>query len=251
MWRFRSADINSSFFVVLVEVSLTFLSDFQLDSLTFVEVTLQQRVCIKFCVKNVFNGVQTLEMLEKCFGNDTLTRSNVFRWHKRFRSGRESVEDDERSGRPSTAKTDENINKIKGWMTVSCKLTIREIAEELNIAYGSAQDILVNDLGLRRVAAKLVPKDLNFLQKRDRVDIAKDMLAKVDSDPSFIKRIITGDETWIYEYDTHCRHQASEWCSPNEPRPKKPRRFQSEKKVILTVFMDYRGVVHHEFLPEG
>ena len=51
-------------------------------------------------------------------------------------------------------------------MTVSRKLTIREIAEELNIAYGSAQDILVNDLGLRRVAAKLVPKDLNFMQKK-------------------------------------------------------------------------------------
>ena len=67
-----------------------------------------------------------------------------------------------------------------------------------------------NDLGLRRVAAKLVPKDLNFIQKRDRVDVAKDMLSKVDSDPSFIKRIITGDETWIYEYDTHSRHQASE-----------------------------------------
>ena len=198
--------------------------------------------------KNVIDFAAT-SLLEKCFGNDTLTRSNVFRWHERFRSDRESVEDDERSGRPSTAKTDEN--KIKGWMTVSRKLTIREIAEELNIAYGSAQDILVNDLGLRRVAARLVPKDLNFMQKRDRVDVAKDMLSKVDSDPSFIKRIITGDETWIYKYDTHSRHQASEWRSPNEPRPKKPRRFQSKKKAILTVFMDYRGVVHHEFLPEG
>ena len=82
------------------------LSDFQLHSLTFVE----------------------------CFGNDTQTRSNVFRWHERFTSGRESVEDDERSGRLSAAKTDENINKIKGWMTASRKLTIREIGDELNIA---------------------------------------------------------------------------------------------------------------------
>ena len=96
-----------------------------------------------------------------------------------------------------------------------------------------------------------MPKDLNFMQKRDRVDVAKDMLSKVDSDPSFIKRIITSDETWIYEYDTYSRHQASEWRSPNEPKPKKPCRFQSKKKVMLTGFMDYRGVVHHEFLPEG
>ena len=47
------------------------------------------------------------------------------------------------------------------------------------------------------------------------------------------------------------RVAASEWRLPNEPRPKKPRRFQSKKKVMLMVFMDYRGVVHHEFLPEG
>ena len=207
---------------------------------------MQQRVCIKLCVKNIFNGAQTLEMLEKYFGNDTLTRSNVFRWYERFRSGRESVKDDERSGKPSTATTNEKINKIKGWMTVSRKLTIREIAEEFNIAYWSAQEILFNDLGLRGVAAKLVPKVLNFMQKRDRNDVAKDMLSKVDSDPAFIKWIINGDETWIYEYDTHSRHQASD-----EPRPKNPRLFQLKKKVMLTVFMDYSGVVHHEFLPEG
>ena len=100
-------------------------------------------------------------------------------------------------------------------MTVSHKLTIRETAEELKIAYGSAHEILVNDLGLRRVAANLVPKDLNFMQKRDRVDVAKDMLSKVDSGPSFIKRIITRDKKWIYEYDTYSRHQASEFRSTN------------------------------------
>ena len=137
VWRSRSADFNSSFFVVLVEVSLTFCQIFSLITWHLlkrrrivyiylcvwfrfftkkkISSTLQQRVCIKFCVKNGFNDAQTLEMLEKCFGNDTLTRSKAFRWHERSRSGRESVEDDERSGRPSTAKTDENIStKSKG-----------------------------------------------------------------------------------------------------------------------------------------
>ena len=212
---------------------------------------MQQRVCIKFCVKNGFNGAKTLEMLGNCFGSDVLKKTTVYEWHERFRSGRESVEDNERSGRPSTSKTDENINKVREMLANNRKLTIRELAEDLNIAYGSVQDIVVNDLGLRRVAAKLVPKELNFMQKRDRVDIAKDMISKTESDPTFIKRIITGDETWVYEYDTQSRHQASEWRAPNEPRPKKPRRFQSKKKAMLTVFMDYNGIVHHEFLSEG
>jgi len=72
------------------------------------ELNLQQRVCIKFCVKNGFNGVK---MLENCFGNDTLKKTAVYEWHERFKSGRESVEDDGRNGRPSTSKTDENISE--------------------------------------------------------------------------------------------------------------------------------------------
>jgi len=76
------------------------------------------------------------------------------------------------------------------------KLTIRELAKDLNIAHGSIQNIVVNDLGLRRVAVKLVPKELNFMQK-DRVVIAKDMISKAESDPTLIKRIITGDETGL------------------------------------------------------
>ena len=156
-------------------------------------------------------------MLGNCFGSDTLKKIAVYEWHERFKSDRES-EDDERSGRPSTSKTDENINKMREMLINNRKLTIRELAEDLNIACGSIQDIVVNGLGLRRVAAKLVPKELNFMQKRDRVVIAKDMISKAESDSTFIKRIITGDETWIYEYDTQSRHQASEWKTSNEPR---------------------------------
>jgi len=76
------------------------------------ELNLQQRVCIKFCVKNRFDGVKTLKMLGNCFGSDTLKKTTCgmnYEWHERFKS--ESVE--ERSGRPSTSKTDENINKVR------------------------------------------------------------------------------------------------------------------------------------------
>ncbi|XP_033212193.1 uncharacterized protein LOC117169795 [Belonocnema kinseyi] len=159
----------------------------------------------------------TLEMLEKCFGNDALKKRAVYQWHERFTNGRESINDDDRSGRPSTLKTDANVDKVQRMLSENRKLTIRELADDLHIAYGSVQDIIVNDLGLRR---------------------------------AIIKRIITGDETWVYEYGTQSRHQASEWRLPDEPKPKKPRRFQSKKKVMLKVFIDYNGIVHHEILPE-
>ncbi|XP_033229780.1 protein GVQW3-like [Belonocnema kinseyi] len=108
----------------------------------------------------------TLEMLEKCFGNDALKKPAVYQWPEGFTNGRESINDYDRSGRPSTSKTNENVDKVRKILAENRKLTIRELTADLNIAYGSVQTIIVNVLGLRRVAAKLVPKDLYFMQKR-------------------------------------------------------------------------------------
>ncbi|UYV75291.1 hypothetical protein LAZ67_12003345 [Cordylochernes scorpioides] len=44
---------------------------------------------------------------------------------------------------------------------------------------------------------------------------------------------------------------ASEWRFKNEPRPKKARKAPSKVKVMLTVFFDYQGIVHHEFQQQG
>ncbi|KAG5333497.1 GVQW3 protein, partial [Acromyrmex heyeri] len=69
---------------------------------------LEQRTCIKFCCKNEIKCSDTLKMLQKCYGDDTLSKTQ---WYERFKSGREAVEDDARPGRPSTSKTDENVDE--------------------------------------------------------------------------------------------------------------------------------------------
>ena len=74
---------------------------------------------------------------------------------------------------------------------------------------------------------------------------------QVENDPTFIQRIITGDETWVYHFDMLTKQQSSEWRYPNEPRPKRIQQTQSKIKTLLTVFMDYRSVVHHDFFAEG
>lgn len=104
---------------------------------------------------------------------------------------------------------------------------------------------------MKRVAAKFVPKLLNFQQKQHRVTIAEQMLADVADDPDLLKRVITGDETWVYGYDIETKTQSPQWQFPRESRPKKTRQVRSNVKVLLTVFFDYNGIVHHEFLPPG
>ena len=61
-------------------------------------------------------------------------------------------------------------------------------------------------------------EDLNLLEKRRQVEAAKEMLNSIGEDASFIKRNITGDETWVYEYDVETVQQSSEWRSKKEPK---------------------------------
>ena len=69
-----------------------------------------------------------------------------------------------------------------------------------------------------------------------------------NSNPNFLKKVITGDEAWVYGYEIETKALSFEWKRPEELRPKNVRQIRSNVKVLLTVFFNYNGVVHHEFL---
>ena len=58
--------------------------------------TLEERYAIKFCFKLGKNVTETYGILHTAFGASCMNRASVFKWHKRFKEGRESVRDDER-----------------------------------------------------------------------------------------------------------------------------------------------------------
>ncbi|UYV62214.1 hypothetical protein LAZ67_1008240 [Cordylochernes scorpioides] len=201
--------------------------------------------------ENEIKCADAFRMLTVAYGEATLDRSNVYRWYKMFSEGREDVNDEERSGRPSTSKTDEKINEVEKMILANRRITVREVAKDLNISIGSCHSIFINDLGMRRVAAKFVPKLLNCDQKQHRMNIVNEMLDSVRDDPNLLQRVITRDEAWVYGYDVKTKAQSSQWKLPHEPRPKKARQVRSNVKVLLTVFFHCKGVVHHEFISTG
>ena len=99
----------------------------------------------------------------------SLSRTQLFEWHKAFSEGRKVVENLPHASRPSTSVNDDNIEKVKKIVLENRRVGIREVAEALNISYGSTNHIVVHVLGMKRVAATIVPKDLNFLQKERRM----------------------------------------------------------------------------------
>ena len=63
-------------------------------------------------------------MLQKTFGDETMSQKNVYEWYRDFKEGRERVDDLQSSGRPSTSIDNQNINKIKEMVLGNRRLTI-------------------------------------------------------------------------------------------------------------------------------
>ena len=80
---------------------------------------------------------------------------------------------------------------------------------------------------------------LNERQKQQHVQVCQDILEQLKTAPNLLKRVVTGDESWIFEYDPLTKQQQSlEWKSALSERPKKARVFKYKTKVMLIAFFD-------------
>jgi len=109
------------------------------------EVKEEQHVAIKFCHKVDFSATKAVELIQKAYGDAALSWITIFEWHKRFREGRESVKDNEHSGRPTTSLTDDNIATVDK-MVKDRKVTSWLIADTLGILKTVVLLILREDL---------------------------------------------------------------------------------------------------------
>ena len=166
------------------------------------------------------SDTETFEMLKIALGEEAMCRTQTYERWKRFKEGRTSVDDDPRSGRPSTSKTDDNVAKVREVIRSNRRLTVREVAEEVSISKTVCHEILNENLGMHRIAAKFVPRLLDD-QKQNRVDVSQELLDRANGDDNFLKNIIAGDETWVYGYDVETKVQSSQWVLKTSPRPKK------------------------------
>ena len=131
------------------------------------------------------------------------------------------VDEDPSPGRLSTSTDDDHVETVRAVICGNRRLSVREVAEEVGISIGSRHQILTETLQMRRVSAKFVPRLLTDDQKENRVEISQELLAKANGNENFLKKIITGDETWVYGYDVETKMQSSQWMGKGSPRPKK------------------------------
>lgn len=77
------------------------------------------------------------------------------------------------------------------------------------------------------VAEKWYQKCSLTIKSRAALKRAQENLDMYKRDLQFSGSVITGDESWVFEYNPKTKRQSSEWNATASPRPKKARMSKS------------------------
>ena len=126
----------------------------------------KQRVFMKFCFLLGKSAAETVLMLQEAFKEETLSKTQLYEWYSRFKGGEMSCEDQPRSGRTSTCRNDENLEKVRSAINADRRRAIDEVSEITGLPWGSCQRMLTENLNMKRVSPKFVPRLLTEDKKK-------------------------------------------------------------------------------------
>ena len=95
-------------------------------------MSIKQQINLKFLIRLRKTPTKTFKLLQEVYRDATISRTWIFEWHKRFKEEREDVEDDSRSGRPTTSTMKKNFECVREEVHNDC-LTVRMTADELSM----------------------------------------------------------------------------------------------------------------------
>ncbi|CAF4420278.1 unnamed protein product, partial [Rotaria sp. Silwood2] len=156
------------------------------------------------------------EELATASGSKAPSYPTVAEWAKRFREGREDVNDDPRSGRPVFELTDENIELVREVINHDPHSTYDDIIAETFLSHGTIERIIHDCLKMKKITLRWVPHQLSDEQKQERVKLCRENLAKFRDGSGRLCDIITGDETWIYHRQIHHKSTNASWVGEDQ-----------------------------------
>lgn len=181
-------------------------------------------------------------ILHEIYGDCGLAIRTVETWYRRFKSGDFSTDDAKRSGRPQTFEDTE----LQALLDEDDTQTQKMMADQLNSSQQSISDRL-RAMGKIQKSGKWVPHELTEAQ-RERRKVTCEMLLARHGRKSFLHRIVTGDEKWIYFENPK---KKKSWVDPGQPSTSTARPNRFGKKAMLCVWWDQQGVLYYELLKPG
>lgn len=210
-----------------------------------------KRYYIKIRVKLGIKPVDIHRELVSALGEDALSYDTVLRWANKFSAGREETKDDQRSGRPVTTYTNENIEKVRILVQQNPHITYDEIEEETSINRYSINEILHLALNLKKVTSRWVPHNLTDQNRQIRVEYCKENLAIYRDGPGRLCDILTEDESWFYHRKIGKKSSNACWIGEGETPKTVVRRNRFEPKTLFSIFFRTSGPVLVHAVPGG
>ena len=172
------------------------------------------------------------------------SKSFIFKWVRHFRTGHESLEEGERSGRPGLEIRTLYADRIPEWIEEEPKITTKELAQRCGCAMTTIRNALTDELGYRMLQRQWVPHVLTESQKQDRILFCQEQLAKYNNGASkAVYNMVTCDESWVHIFQPKVGPQAKVWVSEDVEQIVQPRQNISTKKFMVTVFFSKAGIL--------
>ena len=167
----------------------------------------EQRGVIRFLVAEGA-GVREIHRRMSAVYDHCMSLTSVYEWHRKFREGRTSLQDNARPGQAHRAITPDAIGRINGLIQANRRITEEEIRVQVGISHGSVHTIIKDHLHYRKICAQWVPHQLTEGQKIDRMASCLSHLQRYDEEEyAFLSCIVTGDETWCHHFEPESKRQ--------------------------------------------
>ena len=161
-----------------------------------------------------------------------------------FKRGDFSTSDAPHLGQPKTVTTLEIIDQIHELILEDRWISAKSIAEQLGISHEWVGSFIHEDLDMRKLSAKWVPKCLKADQKCQRCQSSEQLLEIFLRNPNdFLSRFVTMDETLLYHYKPETKQQSMEWWHSGSPSPETFQLQKSAGKVLASIFWDQDGIL--------
>ena len=201
------------------------------------------RAVIKFLTKEGAKAKEIHRPMADLYGDSSPKYSTVAKWSAEFKRGQDSLEDDPRPGRPADFISQEMIHRVERLVLNNRWIKVAKLASECGISNGRVYTIIHEYLGMSKVSARWVHRNLDMQDHQQRVESSQELLEVYKANPEdFHTRLVTGDETLLHHWDSDTKKESIQWKHPGSPPPKKFCTQPSASKVMAMVFWDSKGL---------
>ena len=147
----------------------------------------EQRAVIRFLAAEGVKPSEVYRRMSAQYGSGRLNQRNAYKWMEIFKEGCTSTKDEPRQGRPSKVNTPEKQQAVNDLILAVRRITVEEIAQQLDISTGTAHHIICEVLKFSKVSCRWVPKMLMPEHKQNRLDIYRKLLDRFHKGETFLQ----------------------------------------------------------------